>query len=132
MPVCKAADIMDVYPQRLWNVVSYWIEIAHQADDQSEVTVLGIDETSSKKGHSYVTVAVDMDERRVVYAVPEKGADTIDAIATHLEKKDVSKSRSNKLVSICPLRSYLASCTTLRMPPLHSISFTWSSSLMRL
>lgn len=65
MPVCKAADIMDVYPQRLWNVVSYWIEIAHQADDQSEVTVLGIDETSSKKGHSYVTVAVDMDEGRV-------------------------------------------------------------------
>lgn len=65
MPVCKAADIMDVYPQRLWNVVSYWIELAHQADDQSEVTVLGIDESSSKKGHSYVTVAVDMDERRV-------------------------------------------------------------------
>jgi len=87
MPVCKAADIMDVYPQRLWKVFSYWIEKAHQADDQSGVTVLGIDETSSKKGHSYVTVAVDMDQRRVVYAVPGKGADTIGAIATHLEKK---------------------------------------------
>ncbi len=87
MPVCKAADIMDVYPQRLWKVFSYWIEKAHQADDQSGVTVLGIDETSSKKGHSYVTVAVDMDQRRMVYAVPGKGADTIDAIATHLEKK---------------------------------------------
>ena len=87
MPVCKAADIMDVYPQRLWKVFSYWIEKAHQADHQSGVTVLGIDETSSKKGHSYVTVAVDMDQRRVVYAVPGKGADTIGAIATHLEKK---------------------------------------------
>lgn len=48
---------------------------------------MGIDETSSKKGHSYVTVAVDMDERRVIYAVPGKGADTIDAIAGHLESK---------------------------------------------
>ena len=67
MPVCKAADIMDVYPQRLWKVFSYWIEKAHQADDQSGVTVLGIDEISSKKGHSYVTVAVDMDQRRVWY-----------------------------------------------------------------
>lgn len=87
MPVSKAADIMDVYPQRLWNVFSYWIGKAHQNDCQSETTVLGIDETSSKKGHSYVTVAVDMDERRVIYAVPGKGADTIDAIAGHLESK---------------------------------------------
>lgn len=87
MPVTKAADIMDVYPQRLWNMFSYWVEKAHQADEQAEVTVLGIDETSSKKGHSYVTVAVDMEQRRVVYAVPGKGADTIDKIARHLQEK---------------------------------------------
>lgn len=91
MPVSKAADIMDVYPQRLWNVFSYWIEKAHHNDCQSETTVLGIDETSSKKGHSYVTVAVDMDERRVIYAVPGKGADTIDAIAAHLESKECGR-----------------------------------------
>lgn len=81
MLVTKAADIMDVYPQRLWNMFSYWVEKAHQADEQAEVTVLGINETSSKKGHSYLTVAVDMEQRRVVYAVPSKGADTIDKIA---------------------------------------------------
>lgn len=91
MPVSKAADIMDVYPQRLWNMFSYWIERAHQADDQSKVTVLGIDETSSKKGHSYVTVAVDMEQRKVVYAVPGKGSDTIDSIAGHLESKGSGK-----------------------------------------
>ncbi len=82
---------MDVYPQRLWNMFSYWVEKAYKADDQAEVTVLGIDETSSKKGHSYVTVAVDMKQRRVVHAVPGKGADTIDAIATHLEGKGCEK-----------------------------------------
>jgi len=91
MPVSKAADIMDVYPQRLWNMFSYWIERAHQADDQSNVTVLGIDETSSKKGHSYVTVAVDMEQRKVVYAVPGKGSDTIGSIADHLESKGSGK-----------------------------------------
>lgn len=93
MPVAKAADIMDVYPQRLWNMFSYWVEKAYKADDQAEVTVLGIDETSSKKGHSYVTVAVDMKQRRVVHAVPGKGADTIDAIATHLEGKGCEKNQ---------------------------------------
>lgn len=93
MPVTKAADIMDVYPQRLWNMFSYWVEKAHLADNQSKVTVLGIDETSSKKGHSYVTVAVDMDEKRVIYAVPGKGADTIDGIAKHLESKGCERDR---------------------------------------
>lgn len=62
MPVTKAADIIDVYPQRLWDMLSYWIGKAHLADDQSNITVLGIDETSSKKGHAYITVAVDMEE----------------------------------------------------------------------
>lgn len=93
MPVAKAADIMDVYPQRLWNVFSYWVEKAHLADNQSQVTVLGIDETSSKKGHSYVTVAVDMEQRKVLYAVPGKGAETIDAIAEHLEEKGCKKNQ---------------------------------------
>lgn len=87
MPVAKAADIMDVYPQRLWNMFSYWINKAHMAADHSGVEILGVDETSSKKGHSYVTVAVDMEERKVVFAVPGKGAQTIDRIAQHLEKK---------------------------------------------
>jgi transposase len=91
MPVTKAADIMDVYPQRLWTMFSYWVGKAHSADDQSGVSVLGVDETSSKKGHTYITVAVDMEERRVIYAVPGKGADTIDAIGEHLESKGCKK-----------------------------------------
>jgi transposase len=32
-----------------------------------------------------------MDERRVIYAVPGKGADTIDAIAAHLESKECGR-----------------------------------------
>jgi transposase len=66
MPVVKAADIIDLYPQPLWKVFPYLVEKAHQADDHSQVTVLGIDETSSKKGHSYVSVVVHMEQRKVV------------------------------------------------------------------
>jgi transposase len=36
-------------------------------------------------------VAVDMDQRRVLYAVPGKGADTIDAICKYLETKGCKK-----------------------------------------
>lgn len=91
MPVNKAASILDIYPQRLWNVFSYWINKAYREDDQSGIEVLGIDETSSKKGHNYVTVAVDMAHRRVVHAVPGKGADTIQSIQKHLSGKGCEK-----------------------------------------
>ncbi|QDH81238.1 ISL3 family transposase [Echinicola soli] len=91
MPVNKASGVLDIYPQRLWNIFSYWIKKAYNSDEQSGVKVLGIDETSSKKGHRYVTVAVDMEERRVVHAVPGKGADTIGCIQQHLEARGCEK-----------------------------------------
>ncbi len=87
MPVNKAADIMGVYAQRIWNIFNYWITKALKMDKQDKVEVLGIDETSSKKGHNYVTVAVDMDQRRVIYVTPGKGADCIGKLQAHLEEK---------------------------------------------
>ncbi len=91
MPVSKAADVMGVYSQRIWNIFNYWIKRAFIADKQDQIKVLGIDETSTKKGHNYVTLAVDMDERRVVYVTPGKGADCIERLQEHLQEKGTPK-----------------------------------------
>jgi hypothetical protein len=32
MPVSKASKIMDVYPQRVWNIFDYWISLAFKDD----------------------------------------------------------------------------------------------------
>jgi hypothetical protein len=40
------------------------VEEALEDVDLSEVKSIGIDETSSKKGHNYVTVVADIAERR--------------------------------------------------------------------
>ncbi len=53
MPVNKAAKVLGVNPHRLWTIFHYWIANAFEHDDQSQVTTLGVDETSSKKGHKY-------------------------------------------------------------------------------
>ena len=60
MPVNKVADCVKVTAPRLWRVFDYWIERAKAKDDLSNVCEIGIDETSSKKGHNYVTVFADM------------------------------------------------------------------------
>jgi transposase len=87
MPVNKVGKVVGEYPKRIWTIFNYWLGVAYGEADHSGITQLGIDETSARKGHDYITVAVDMDRRNVVHATPGKGADTIRAIKDHLESK---------------------------------------------
>jgi len=89
MPVNKAAHLLRVFPKRLWTVFNYWISIAFNADDQSKVKSIGIDETSKKKGHDYIMVTADLDERRVIFACAGKGTNTVSRLAGHLKNKRV-------------------------------------------
>jgi transposase len=49
--------------------------------DFSEVTRLAADETSKSKGHDYITLVADADQRRVLFVTEGKDADTIKAFA---------------------------------------------------
>lgn len=97
MPVNKAADILKVYPKRIWTIFNYWIELALSKDEQSTVTAIGIDETSRKKGHDYVTVAVDLQQRRVLFVTEGKDEKTIDKLKEHFEKKEISPEQINQV-----------------------------------
>lgn len=52
MPVSRVAQILGITPQRIWTVFAHWVDKARLADDPSSITKLGVDDTSSKKGHS--------------------------------------------------------------------------------
>ena len=89
MPINKAARLINEYPNRLWNIFNYWISLAFNSDDQSQVSRIGIDETSTRKGHNYITVLADVDTRRVLFATPGKDKSTIVKIKEHLSSKAV-------------------------------------------
>ncbi|NIT57813.1 MAG: ISL3 family transposase, partial [Aliifodinibius sp.] len=89
MPVNKAARLLGIYPQRLWNIFGYWISIAYSNDDPSGIRYLGIDETSAKKGHDYVSIAADLEAGRVIHVVGGKDKTTIHSIKTYLRSKHV-------------------------------------------
>ncbi len=110
MPVNKAAKILQVYPNRLWNVFSYWISIAHQEDSIEGLDKIGFDETSVKKGHNYVTTMVDLEQRRVLFATPGKGADCIKQSVDYLEDKKIDPS-SIKQVCIDMSPSFISGCS---------------------
>jgi transposase len=64
MPINKAAECVQETAPLIMRVVNHWVEEAFEDVDLSEVRSIGIDETSSKKGHNYVTVVADIAERR--------------------------------------------------------------------
>ena len=93
MPVNRVAEMLKVNPQRIWTVFNHWISKAKIADDVSSITQLGIDETSSKKGHKYVTLGVDLEASRVVFVTEGKGKATLHNLQKHLKDKGVEKEK---------------------------------------
>jgi transposase len=55
-----------------------------EADDLSELRSVAIDETSYKRGHNYLTLVADMEERRVVFVTPGRDSDVLDTFAAYL------------------------------------------------
>ena len=110
MPVSKAASVVGVYPQRVWNIFSYWIKQAHSDDNIENLSTIGFDETSSKKGHNYVTTLVDMEERRVLFATPGKGSSCIEESVKYLEEKSVETSEIEHVcIDMSP--AFICGCT---------------------
>lgn len=87
MPVNKIGTLLEENAHRLWTIFNYWINKSYQEFTPGKIEKIGVDETSSRRGHKYITVAVDLDERRVFRVVEGKGKDTIKQVKNYLERK---------------------------------------------
>jgi len=90
MPVNKIGKLVGENAHRLWTIFNYWISRAYTADKPKTPKKLGLDETSKKKGHDYVTLAVDLDERRVLHVTEGKDKTAVKAVKTYLESKGIN------------------------------------------
>jgi len=91
MPIAKVSRCVNVRSARIWRVFDYWIGLAVGKDKLSDVTQVGMDETSRKKGHNYVTVFADLEQRRTIHVCEGRDADTVADFAESLESKGGSK-----------------------------------------
>jgi hypothetical protein len=55
------------------------------AEDFSEVTQVGVDETGQRRGHDYVSVFVDLDRSQVLFATPTREKKVLSEFKTDLE-----------------------------------------------
>ncbi len=89
MPMNKIAALTKVDAHRLWTIFNYWINQAYDADDPKDITQLGIDETSQRRGHKYVTIGVDLERRKVIHATKGKDAKTLEKMRDYLVSKGI-------------------------------------------
>jgi len=79
MPVNAVGALLGEHDTRIWRVLDHYVQDARDREDFSEVTRLGIDETSAKKGHNYIALFHDMDEKRLIFATEGKDHTTVKA-----------------------------------------------------
>jgi transposase len=86
MPFAAVARLVGESAHRVMAVCERYVEMACGLADYSDVTSLAIDETSRARGHDYVTLAADAEQRRVLFVTEGRDAKTIEELASYLEE----------------------------------------------
>jgi transposase len=84
MPVKAVTRIVDEHDTKLWRVVHYYVDRARAHADAAGVTRVAIDETAARRGHDYISLFVDIDQARVLFATEGRDAGTVAAFAEDL------------------------------------------------
>ena len=87
MPILKTSKLLRCNEKSLVRIMRYWVGKAVDEDDLNGVTALSIDETSFKRGQSYVTVIVDANARRVIDVEQGRSDQTVIDFSYKLEEK---------------------------------------------
>ena len=85
MPVAAVARMLKEHDTRVWRIVHHYVDEARERADFSALRHVGLDETASKRGHNYITLFVDLEASKLVYATEGKDAATVAAFRADLE-----------------------------------------------
>jgi len=88
MPVAAVARMIGEHDTRIWRVVHHYVEQARDEVSHAGLRRIGVGETSLKRGHHYLTLFVDLDEPRVLFATEGREAETFGAFPEDLEAHD--------------------------------------------
>jgi len=84
MPVVEVAELLDEHDSLLWRLINRLVQQAHGSESWAGLRRVLVDETSSKRGHRYVTNFVDAETNKLLYMAQGKGSETISEFAQEL------------------------------------------------
>ena len=98
MPIKIEAAHLGEHDTRIWRIVDHYVADARTRADFSEVSRLGVDETSAKRGHNYIALFHDMDQKRLLFATEGKDHTTVKAF---VEDFKLHKGNPENVTSAC-------------------------------
>ena len=84
MPVAAVAKLVGEHDTRLWRVIHQYVNVARTKLDFSEVRRVGVDETASRRGHHYISLFLDLDERRLLFGTGGREGKTVRSFSEDL------------------------------------------------
>ena len=110
MPFAAVARIVGISAHRVLAICKRYVALALVQADFGNVRALAIDETSRARGHDYITLAADADERRVLAVAEGRDAKTVAAIADELVEHGCPPEQIES-VSIDMSPAFIKGCT---------------------
>ena len=87
MPVHSVCQIINEHDNKIWRLLEKYVDQALESEDYSHITAVGMDETSRRKGHNYITLFVDMLKGRTIHVAKGKDhktvSDFVDVLESH-------------------------------------------------
>jgi transposase len=88
MQISQIAKNLAITDKRIWRVIEYQVNEALKNNVYSTITCFGVDETSRKKGHEYITVFADLLTGKVLFVCKGKDAETLKLFSDHLTQNN--------------------------------------------
>ena len=84
MPIHTVSKLIKESDNKIWRILEKYVNTVQSKADLSSMKTVGMDETSRKKGHDYITLFVDLDEKKAVYIAEGKGHETVESFRSEL------------------------------------------------
>ena len=111
MPVGSVSRTIGETAPRIWHIFNHWVRKAVGKIDMSEVHHIGVDETSKRKGHNYITQFVDLDTRKTIFVTDGKDASTFKAFSKTLIESH-GKVENIEAISMDMSKSFISGALT--------------------
>jgi transposase len=85
LPVRQAASLLRCADKQLWRRIEFYVQQARALEVFADVQIVGVDETSLRRGQDYITVVHDLDAKRLLFAAEGRTHQTVLDFAADLK-----------------------------------------------
>ena len=107
MTVRSVATLLGLNDGQIWRILDYYVDAAREQEDFSSVQSVGLDETASRRGHNYISLFHDLDDRRLLFACEGREKTVVETFVKDLEAHGGQAENINS-VCIDMSKSYVA------------------------